>query len=121
MKEQLEAIRSAAKQALADCADSKLLENLRVQYLGKKGELTAILKQMGKLSAEERPAMGQLANQVRSDIEKLLADKQQRLAEAALAHKLAAETDHRGKRNSGDLSGHGLFCGRRSGGRIRLL
>lgn len=92
MKEQLEAIRSAAKQALADCADSKLLENLRVQYLGKKGELTAILKQMGKLSAEERPAMGQLANQVRSDIEKLLADKQQRLAEAALAHKLAAET-----------------------------
>ena len=53
MKEQLEAIRAAAKQALSDCADSKLLETLRVQYLGKKGELTGILKQMGKLSAEE--------------------------------------------------------------------
>lgn len=76
MKEQLEAIRAAAKQALSDCADSKLLETLRVQYLGKKGELTGILKQMGKLSAEERPAMGQLANQVRADIENALAEKQ---------------------------------------------
>ncbi|WP_298482228.1 phenylalanine--tRNA ligase subunit alpha [uncultured Ruminococcus sp.] len=92
MKEQLEAIRTAAKQALSDCADSKVLETLRVQYLGKKGELTAILKQMGKLSAEERPAMGQLANQVRADIEQALAEKQQKLSEAMLAHKLAAET-----------------------------
>ena len=56
MKEQLEAIRAAAKKALSDCADSKVLETLRVQYLGKKGELTGILKQMGKLSAEERPS-----------------------------------------------------------------
>ena len=55
MKDQLEAIRNAAKKALSDCTDSKLLEQLRVQYLGKKGELTGILKQMGKLSAEERP------------------------------------------------------------------
>ena len=78
MKEQLEAIRAAAKQALSDCADSKLLETLRVQYLGKKGELTGILKQMGKLSAEERPAMGQLANQVRADIENALAEKQKK-------------------------------------------
>ena len=88
MKDQLEAIRNAAKKALSDCADSKLLEQLRVQYLGKKGELTGILKQMGKLSAEERPAMGQLANQVRADIERALADK----ADAMLAHKLEAET-----------------------------
>ena len=92
MKEQLEAIRAAAKQALSDCADSKLLETLRVQYLGKKGELTGILKQMGKLSAEERPAMGQLANQVRADIENALAEKQKKLADAMLAHKLESET-----------------------------
>ena len=92
MKEQLEAIRAAAKQALSDCADSKLLETLRVQYLGKKGELTGILKQMGKLSAEERPAMGQLANQVRVDIEIALAEKQKKLADAMLAHKLESET-----------------------------
>ena len=91
MKDQLEAIRNAAKKALSDCADSKLLEQLRVQYLGKKGELTGILKQMGKLSAEERPAMGQLANQVRADIEHALADKQKKLADAMLAHKLEAE------------------------------
>lgn len=92
MKDQLEAIRNAAKKALSDCTDSKLLEQLRVQYLGKKGELTGILKQMGKLSAEERPAMGQLANQVRADIERALADKQKKLADAMLAHKLEAET-----------------------------
>lgn len=92
MKEQLEAIRTAAKQALSDCADSKVLENLRVQYLGKKGQLTAILKQMGKLSAEERPAMGQLANQVRTDIEQALAEKQKKLSEAMLTHKLETET-----------------------------
>ena len=92
MKDQLETIRNAAKKALSDCTDSKLLEQLRVQYLGKKGELTGILKQMGKLSAEERPAMGQLANQVRADIERALADMQKKLADAMLAHKLEAET-----------------------------
>lgn len=92
MKQQLEAIRTAAKNALSNCADTKLLEQLRVQYLGKKGELTAILKQMGKLSAEERPAMGQLANQIRADIENALADKQKRLADEILARKLKSET-----------------------------
>ena len=48
------------------------LEALRVKYLGKKGELTAVLKQMGKLSAEERPVMGQLANEVRAALEKAM-------------------------------------------------
>ena len=58
----------------------------------KKVKLTGILKQMGKLSAEERPAMGQLANQVRADIENALAEKQKKLADAMLAHKLESET-----------------------------
>lgn len=92
MKEQLEAIRSAAKQALSNCTDPKQLDQLRVQYLGKKGELTAILKQMGKLSADERPAMGQLANQVRADIEQTLTGIQQKLSEQLMRKKLAAET-----------------------------
>ncbi len=91
MKEQLEAIRTAAKQALSICTDAKQLDQLRVQYLGKKGELTAILKQMGKLSAQERPAMGQLANQVRADLEQALAEKQHALSERMLQHKLEAE------------------------------
>lgn len=75
MKEQLEKIRQDALQQIEICGDLKILDDLRVKYLGKKGELTAILKQMGGLSAEERPLVGQLANQVRSDLEKKLTDR----------------------------------------------
>ncbi len=71
MKEQLEIIRQEALAALKTAKDAAGLESLRVKYLGKKGELTAVLKQMGKLSAEERPVIGQLANDVR---EKLTAE-----------------------------------------------
>lgn len=76
MKEALEKIEQSAKQALSTAADAKVLEEIRVKYLGKKGEITAILKQMGKLSAEERPKMGQLANKVRADIEEALLQAQ---------------------------------------------
>ena len=69
MKEQLEAIAKNAFEELAQSQDLKALDAVRVKYLGKKGELTAILKQMGKLSAEERPGMGQVANNVRAAIE----------------------------------------------------
>ena len=62
MREQLEQIKASALAELAQCGDGKALEALRVSYLGKKGQLTAILKQMGKLSAEERPVIGQVAN-----------------------------------------------------------
>lgn len=69
MQQKLEEIRLAAKAALDAAKDSKSVDELRVRYLGKKGEITAILKQMGSLSAEQRPKMGQLANEVRADIE----------------------------------------------------
>lgn len=92
MKEQLEAIRQEAEAALQTCTDAKQLDAIRVQYLGKKGALTAILKQMGKLSAEERPVMGQLANAVRSDIESAITKQQAAIAEAALEQKLQSET-----------------------------
>ena len=92
MKEQLEAIRQEAEAALQTCTDAKQLDAIRVQYLGKKGALTAILKQMGKLSAEERPIMGQLANAVRSDIESAITKQQAAIAEAALEQKLQSET-----------------------------
>ena len=69
MKQMLQDLRDASLKAILDCEDAGLLESLRVKYLGKKGELTAVLRQMGKLSAEERPAMGQLANKLRADIE----------------------------------------------------
>ena len=61
---------------------------LRVQYLGKKGELTAVLKMMGKLSAEERPAMGQLANEVRAALEQALETKGKELEAKALEDRL---------------------------------
>lgn len=92
MKEQLEAIRQEAEAALQTCTDAKQLDAIRVQYLGKKGALTAILKQMGKLSAEERPVMGQLANAVRSNIESAITKQQAAIAEAALEQKLQSET-----------------------------
>ena len=70
MKEQLQKIKDSTLAEIAAACDAKVLEDLRVKVLGKKGELTAILKQMGKLSAEERPLIGQLANDVRAEIEK---------------------------------------------------
>ena len=74
MKEKLEAIRVKAEAELNAITDPAELENFRIAVLGKKGELTAILKQMGKLTPEERPVMGQLANEVRSYIENLIAE-----------------------------------------------
>ncbi len=68
MKQQLENIRIAAEEALKSASSLQDLDNVRVQYLGKKGELTAVLKQMGGLSAEERPVIGQIANEVREQI-----------------------------------------------------
>ena len=91
MKEQLEIIRREALAAMDEAADSQALEALRVKYLGKKGELTAVLKQMGKLSPEERPVMGQVANAVRADIEEKLEAVKAKLAAKALEARLQAE------------------------------
>ena len=84
MKEQLEKLARESLEAVAAAGDMAALDALRVRYLGKKGELTAILKQMGKLSAEERPAMGQLANSVRSQLEEAIDGRRVALEEAAL-------------------------------------
>ena len=92
MKEQLAKIRAEALSAFESVRDSAALDELRVRYLGKKGELTAVLKQMGKLSAEERPAMGQLANEVRAALEGALDAASHKLEKAAMELKLKAET-----------------------------
>lgn len=92
MKEQLEKIEALAKEELNSCKEIKALDDLRVKYLGKKGELTAILKQMGKLSAEERPIIGQLANKVRADIEQAITEKTAVLKADAQAEKIKAES-----------------------------
>ena len=92
MKAELEAIAKQALEELKGAQDLKVLDAVRVKYLGKKGELTAILKQMGKLSAEERPVIGQLANQVRADIEQMLDQTETDLEAKALDIRLAGET-----------------------------
>jgi phenylalanyl-tRNA synthetase alpha chain len=91
MKEQLSQLREASLKAIASAADPDALESLRVKYLGKKGELTAILKQMGKLSAEERPVIGQLANQIRADLEQNLDERKNALAAKLLEKRLQDE------------------------------
>ena len=91
MKEQLEQIKAKALADLAAAADMPALDAVRVRVLGKKGELTAVLKQMGKLSAEERPVMGQMANAVRAKLEEALEKRRAALDAAALESKLEAE------------------------------
>ena len=92
MKEQLEAIRKGALESIVGTKAAADLDALRVKYLGKKGELTAVLKLMGSLSAEERPVMGQMANEVRAAVEKAIESQSAILQKAALEAKLKAET-----------------------------
>ena len=92
MKQQLEQIRATAQLAIENAKSVQEIEEYRVKYLGKKGELTAILKQMGGLSAEERPVIGQLANEVRGAIEAAIANQGEKMKKAALDEKLQKET-----------------------------
>ena len=92
MKQQLENIENAAMAEASSSDSIKALDELRIKYLGKKGELTAILKQMGKLSAEERPVIGQLANKVRQDIEEAITSKMSALKAKEKERKMAAES-----------------------------
>ena len=91
MKERLEAILRQALDEVGQVDASDALEALRVKYLGKKGELTAILRGMGALSAEERPVIGQVANQVRAQIEDAIAQAGDAAAAHALRHRLEQE------------------------------
>ena len=91
MKAQLETIKQQALSALEEVTTLAALDELRVKFLGKKGELTAVLKQMGRLSAEERPVMGQLANAVRAEIEAKLEDRKTAIGAAVMEAKLTAE------------------------------
>ena len=91
MKQQLELIKLRALEALDAAQTPAALDEQRVKWLGKKGELTAVLKMMGKLSAEERPVMGQLANQVRADLDAALDTAAAKLADAALEQQLKDE------------------------------
>ncbi len=89
MKEKLQSIKAAALTAIN--ADSCDLEQIRIQYLGKKGELTQVLRGMGALSAEERPVVGQIANEVRAEIENAIKQKAEAQKNEELIRRLASE------------------------------
>ena len=85
----MQRIRENALSAIND--QNADLEQIRIQYLGKKGELTSVLRGMGALSSEERPVVGQMANEVRAAIEEALAEKAQSLKQKQLEEKLKKE------------------------------
>lgn len=92
MKKQLQELKEASLSAINGADSIEALESLRVKFLGKKGELTAILKQMGKLSEEERPVMGQLANEVRELLTASIDKAHEVLAKKQLSERLERET-----------------------------
>lgn len=91
MKAKLATMSESAQQAIASAVDESALQEVRVRFLGKKGELTAIMKGMGQLSPEERPIIGALANEVKDQLESLFSARFEQLRNAALATRLASE------------------------------
>ena len=91
IKDTLDIIAARASEALGMDIDAKTLEELRINLLGKKGEITAILKQMGALSPDERKEIGQMANKLRAEIEEKIAQKFELLKAGSMAARLEAE------------------------------
>ena len=92
MKQQLEAIKVTAITAIGECDSLAQIDEMRVKYLGKKGELTALLKQMGGLDPAERPVMGQLVNEAKAQLETLIAERSAVIKKNETALKLKEET-----------------------------
>ncbi|PLX72101.1 MAG: phenylalanine--tRNA ligase subunit alpha [Desulfuromonas sp.] len=92
MKQRLEDLLASGRESISAAGYESELQDVRVRLLGKKGELTAIMKGMGQLTAEERPVIGALANKVKEEIESLIADRQSVLKEAAIEGRLQSET-----------------------------
>ena len=90
--ENLEPLANEAKAAIAAADDGATLEQLRVDYLGKKGQITGLLKGLGKLSAQERPRAGALINVVKQELQELIGARKSALDSAAVEAQLAAET-----------------------------
>src|SRR5690606_15501329 len=92
MREELLKLKEEALVRIADAKDLKALNEIRVMYLGKKGPITEVLRGMGSLPAEERPVIGQMANDVREELATALEGRINLLEQAALEHKLKSET-----------------------------
>lgn len=89
--ENLEALKQAALEAVSNAGDLRALDDIRVNQLGKKGELTALLKGLGKLSAEERPAAGASINEAKQVVAQAIEARKAELESAAMASQLASE------------------------------
>ncbi len=92
MEARLKELKQKALELIEEAKELKGLNDVRVAYLGKKGPITEVLRGMGKLSAEERPRMGALVNEVREAIQTRLDDKISNLEKAVIEAKLATET-----------------------------
>lgn len=92
MQEQLQKIIIQAKEAVTSVSELAHLDEIRVKYLGKKGELTGMMKMLGKLSHEERPKAGKIINEAKQTVQSFLAEKKLLLEDAILAVKLAEES-----------------------------
>ena len=91
MKEQISKIKEAAILKIAEAKDLQILNEVRVEFLGKKGELTLVLRNMGALTLEERPIIGSLVNEVRDEVESKIAEKEKLLKKEILKEKLEKE------------------------------
>ena len=91
MKEKIEKIEKEAKEALQSIIDMQALNEVKIKYLGKKSELSNVLKDMASLSKEERPIIGSLANSIRKEIEEAISKKEKELEKIVLARKLESE------------------------------
>ena len=92
MKEKIAKIEKEAKEALKSIVDMQALNEIKIKYLGKKSELSNVLKDMANLTKEERPVIGSLANKIRKEIEEKVAEIEARLAKKELEEKLSKES-----------------------------
>ena len=107
MKEEIAKIKENSIKEINECKDQKTLNEIRVKYVGKKGELTAILRKMGTLSPEERPIIGSLVNEIRDELESLIENKEKEFQKEELLKRLETEnidvTEPSKKTNLGSL------------------
>ncbi len=91
MEDKLKRLKNEAKEAIEKIIDSQTLNEIRTKYLGKKSEISSVLKDMASISAEERPIIGNLANKIRKDIEEEIKKKEEEIEKKILKRKLESE------------------------------
>lgn len=92
MEQELNSLRDTALNELSEITSKEALNDLKIKYLGKKGLLTGMLRGLGALSPDERPRIGQVVNEIRNEIEDIIATKLEAMKQAELSRKLASET-----------------------------